>query len=72
MAETVTNNEFSEESFIQRMYDEDRLNKNLFSYWFPRIEHVESIKIPKSTIIPVPKNVFGAFVSDRVDEKCRK
>ena len=52
--------------YAKALYEGDRTNKNLLSYWFPKIENVKGLKVPKTVTIDVPVDIFAAIVNDEI------
>lgn len=50
-------------------YEHDLANMNNFSYWFEFVDAC-GIAVPRTSIIPVPFNVYSIIEGDRLDEKC--
>lgn len=40
------------------MYDDYCASPNNFSYWYPAIKGIKGLSVPKSKILPIPKDVF--------------
>ena len=53
---------------MERWYEGDRNDPNLLSRWYPKIKDVTGLKVPKTTIIPVPLDVCAVFMDDQVDK----
>ena len=56
---------------IKRYYNNDRICSNTLSQWFPKIKNASGLKSPATITIPVPVDVFTAFLYDEVGQNMK-